>query len=448
MKILHIVHQFAPESTGGVESYVEDLSRSQQRAGLEVCLLSGSKVSWKKPGLEQNDVHGLEVHRLHRNDIFFDHYARTWNPIIEGVVDTLFKRLQPDLVHVHQWIRLTSNIVEIANHLDIPAVVTLHDVYTSCPRAFRVRPGEDACMRPLSVESCSDCVPRFGCEPPDEMAESINIYRDQFQAELSMARAVVVGVEATADLIHATTGFPRDRMQVLPLGYRRRFEGRPRPSPVPVDGEPFRFAYWGSIGRHKGVGVLLQAFRELMAADPTRPAVLHVLGAVDTPELEKELGELADGLPITFHGGFDHDQLLAVAPHMGIFPSTCIETFGFVLDECFEMGLPCIVSDKGALPIRVGGAGIVVPAGDPAALADAMDRVLSDPKSTDSLRGQIPDLPPSPELHEREIRRIYEAALTSPLPDGAKPVPGLRRLAFLIMQRENAHGLVSPDGPQ
>ena len=237
-------------------------------------------------------------------------------------------------------------------------------------------------------------------------------------------------------------------MQVLPLGYRRRFSGKPKPPPLPKKGEPFRFAYWGSIGRHKGVQVLVQAFKKLMDADPSPRAELHLLGGIDTPELEKELDEMANGLPIEFHGPFEHDRLLEINPHMGIFPSTCIETFGLVLDECFEMGLPCIVSDKGALPVRSGGAGLVVPAGDADSLASTMDRVLSDHQSTESLRAAIPDLPPTPEQHEEKIRKIYDAAVASPLPDGAKPVPGLRRLAYLIMQRENAHGLVSPDGPQ
>ena len=156
---------------------------------------------------------------------------------------------------------------------------------------------------------------------------------------------------------------------------------------------------------------------------------------------------MARGLPIEFHGAFDGDQLFAVAPHLGIFPSTCIETFGLVLDECFEMGLPCIVSDKGALPIRAGDAGLVVPAGDVEALANAMDRVLSDLGSLETLRAAIPELPPTPEQHQELLRLIYDAAVASPRPAGAEPIAGLRRLAFLNMQRENAHGLVSPSGP-
>ena len=36
-----------------------------------------------------------------------------------------------------------------------------------------------------------------------------------------------------------------------------------------------------------------------------------------------------------------------------------LETFGIVLDECCELGLPCIVSDRGALAVRAGDGGPV-----------------------------------------------------------------------------------------
>ena len=35
MKVLHVTHQYAPETTGGVESYVADLVAAQRAAGLE-----------------------------------------------------------------------------------------------------------------------------------------------------------------------------------------------------------------------------------------------------------------------------------------------------------------------------------------------------------------------------------------------------------------------------
>ncbi|MEE9127616.1 MAG: glycosyltransferase, partial [Planctomycetota bacterium] len=138
VKILHVGHGYLPESAGGVELYLRDLLAAQMEAGHDVALLSGSLQIWEKAGLEEAQVEGIRVFRLHRQDSFFDHYAHGFNLDAEKMIVDVLGREQPDVVHVHQWIRLTSNIVALAEAQDIPAVVTLHDVHTSCPRTFRV----------------------------------------------------------------------------------------------------------------------------------------------------------------------------------------------------------------------------------------------------------------------------------------------------------------------
>ncbi|PKL15118.1 MAG: hypothetical protein CVV49_21930 [Spirochaetae bacterium HGW-Spirochaetae-5] len=56
------------------------------------------------------------------------------------------------------------------------------------------------------------------------------------------------------------------------------------------------------------------------------------------------------------------------------------EGFGFPAGEAMACGVPVISSDGGALPEVVGDAGIVVPARDHTALADAIDTLLNDVK--------------------------------------------------------------------
>ena len=60
------------------------------------------------------------------------------------------------ILEAHPW--LSAGPLEIATRFGVPVVITLHDYYTSCPRAFRRRPGnaiEDySCRRVLSAESC------------------------------------------------------------------------------------------------------------------------------------------------------------------------------------------------------------------------------------------------------------------------------------------------------
>jgi glycosyltransferase involved in cell wall biosynthesis len=174
-----------------------------------------------------------------------------------------------------------------------------------------------------------------------------------------------------------------------------------------------------------------------------------VLGGFESPAFERQLRDAAEGLPVVFHGAFGPPQLRAARPHAGVFPSTCLETYGIVLDECFELGLPCIVSDLGAIGERAGGAGLHVPAGDAAALASAMLRLCDEDGLWQRLAAAVPGLPPSLDAHVQALAQIYEAALQRPAPPPfAPPVPLQRRLDLLLMQRESALAKLAPDGPE
>ena len=174
-------------------------------------------------------------------------------------------------------------------------------------------------------------------------------------------------------------------------------------------------------------------------------AELHLLGGISHPDYEAELKSLAEGLPVFFHGPFTAAQLHALRPHAGVFPSMCLETYGFVLDECFELGLPAITSDIGALAHRAGAGGMTARAGDPGFLADAMLRLMTEPGLRDRLCAHLPALSPSMAAHSSAIAAIYEEARTTPPPPPCAPeVPLARRIRFLMTQRDNALGHLLP----
>jgi glycosyltransferase involved in cell wall biosynthesis len=447
MDVLHVIHQFPPESCGGSESYAFDIAQRQRALGLDVQVLAGSKHWRPEVALVADVVDGLPVHRLHRDDLYFDHHAKMWHPEVEAMFAERLAAWRPALVHVHHWVRLTCNLVEVCARAGVPAVVTLHDYYTSCPRAFRRRADDAACRRPLGPEACSTCVPKHGYEPAAELDAGVQLFADHYRAELSMARAVLVAVGSTAALLAATTGVPLDRYEVLPLGYRPRWPGA-APLPGPGPGAPLRFAFWGGIGRHKGVDVLLRAFRACHAERPGR-AELHLLGGAESEAFEQELRLLADGLPVVWHGPFDASGLRAAAPHVGVFPSTCLETYGLVLDECFELGLPCVTSDLGALPERAAGAGLVAAAGDATALAAALRRFVDEPELWSTLANRRPRRSPSLEDHVDALLAVYDRARNDPAPAPFAPaVAAQRRVRFLQQQRESALGRAArPGGP-
>ena len=431
VKVLHITHGYFPECYGGIEVYLRTLLATQRNRGMNVQLLSGSMELRSECEIEVETVDGSEVHRLHRDDLYFDHYAHSYHPKASQLIRDLIVRVRPDVVHVHQWIRLSSDLVGIANHLGIPTVVTLHDVYTSCPRAFRVDRDHQPCARELSISNCAGCVPKFGHETQREVDEGISLFREQYQAELQTADRILVGMQVTADLISATTGLPLDRFTVQPLPYQLRFEGvQPRAEP----GSPFRFGYWGSLTHHKGSLVLTKAFRSLVSQSSI-PVELHLFGPVTTKELKASLDREADGLPVVFHGAFSAEDLTGAKLDAGVFPVLCFETFGLGLTECFELGLPSIVSDIGALGERVGDGGLKVPPGDIQALSAAMGMVAEDAQLRQRLVDGIGPLPPTPEEHAVELERIYSTVHAEPRRPTVVVSPE-RRATFLLLQRE------------
>lgn len=441
MKVLHVTNSYYPESPGGIEVYLEMCMAAQQAAGLEVCLLAGSPHLALECGLTEDEYHGVRVLRLQREDWFHDHYARSYHAGASRLIRELFTREQPDIVHVHQWIRLSSDIVAIAYSLGIATVVTLHDVYTSCPRAFRVHRDQQPCFRELSATSCRECVPRFGLEPPAELDAGIELFRDQYRSELEMADRVLVAMRVTADLLSATTGLPRERYQPHDLPYRPRFGEVQQPA-----SDPLRFGYWGSLTQHKGPQVLLAAMRQVVG-QTSLPVELHLFGPVAPEEFGEDLRRLAEGLPVTFHGAFEADALAAAGLHVGVFPVLCFEAFGLGLAECFELGLPAIVSDIGALAERVGEAGLRVPPGDVDALAKAMRTLAEDGDRRAALAGRIPSSSPTPPAHVEELIRIYRAVRDEPRRDPS-PIPPERRAGFLGMQRESLAAALRDAGGQ
>jgi glycosyltransferase involved in cell wall biosynthesis len=76
--------------------------------------------------------------------------------------------------------------------------------------------------------------------------------------------------------------------------------------------------------------------------------------------------------------------------HVAAFPSRAPESYGLVVDEALALGVPCLVSDRGALPERVGAAGRVLPPADPAAWTRALSELLDAPETLERWRAALP----------------------------------------------------------
>jgi glycosyltransferase involved in cell wall biosynthesis len=144
------------------------------------------------------------------------------------------------------------------------------------------------------------------------------------------------------------------------------------------------FAFQGRLVSTKGAEVLLEAAKQLRAEGLEFD--IRIIG--DGPErsrLETQAQSLGDC--IQFLGHVSDDRLEKVFADISavVVPSLAGEVFGLVVSENMLRGKLLIVSDIGALEEVVGTTGMVVPAGNVAALASCMRRVIEDPSLVLSL---------------------------------------------------------------
>jgi glycosyltransferase involved in cell wall biosynthesis len=204
---------------------------------------------------------------------------------------------------------------------------------------------------------------------------------------LALASAVIVNSQAVGRRFpRARAGLVRCIHNGVDLG---RFGPRP-PSPalraaleipegVPVVASVGRFVPW------KGYRVLLEAARLAGAALPDIHWLL-VGDGEERPELEAQARALGIGPRVRFTGWReDVPDLLALCDLFAL-PSFG-EHFGRVLVEAMAMGKAIVATEAGGVPEVVpdGACGLLVPAGDPRAMADAVLTLLPDPARRERL---------------------------------------------------------------
>ncbi len=143
----------------------------------------------------------------------------------------------------------------------------------------------------------------------------------------------------------------------------------PEKAPRRDDGHTIVFV--GFDFARKGGHVLLEALRLLRRRVPR--ARLVVAGA-PAPEHTPER--------VIFLGPVDTSELPALFAQATVFAMpTLQEPFGLAFLDAMACGLPCVGTRIEAIPeiVRDGETGLLVPPGDPAALAGALERLLVDP---------------------------------------------------------------------
>ena len=262
-----------------------------------------------------------------------------------------------DLVHSHTW------YANLAGHVaallyGIPHVVTAHSLEP---------------LRPWKAEQLGG-------------GYAVSSWCERVSVE-SAAAVIAVSAGMRADILACYPALDAGRVHVIRNGIDTRQYAPDHGTDVldryGIDPGRPSVAFVGRVTRQKGLPVLLRA-----AAGLDRAAQLVICaGQADTPELEAEVGELARELRASrdgvtwISGMLAKREVIQLLTHAALFACPSLyEPLGIVNLEAMACGTAVVGSRVGGIPevVADGRTGLLVPPGDPAALADAMNVLAAD----------------------------------------------------------------------
>jgi glycosyltransferase involved in cell wall biosynthesis len=355
---------------GGIEVLVRSLALELSERGHEVAI-----AAIAQEGLSDLELDGpLRVHRLRTSTQRMsrlytdpDRPAAPPFPDPEAVLSLrrVLDRERPDVVHAHDW--LVRSFLPLKRWSGARLAVSLHYYTLACARKDLMFHGQP-CEGPAPGKCLGCGVSHYGA------ARGIPVVLGHLVASAAERRAV----DAYLPVSHAVAlgnGLPGSG---LPFEVIPNFIADPPHDPSPaleeyttqLPAEPF-LLFVGDLGRYKGVGVLVDAWKEL---DQRPPLVLIGKAAPNEPlDLPPDATLLLD---------WPHEAVLEAhrRSFAVVVPSLWAEPFGMVVIEAMAAGRPVIASRIGGIPeiVQDGRSGLLAPAGDSHALRGAIAKLLDD----------------------------------------------------------------------
>lgn len=253
-------------------------------------------------------------------------------------------------LHVHNLVGFINEAADffrvVAEGLDAPLDVTIHDYQSFCPQIHLVGITRKYCGEP-KVNSCQSCVDKLGSRFGKPIVWG---WREQNRRLLESARQVFAPSEDTANRIRRQ--FPgvvpvmREHPH-LPTRSGVKEEGLYTP-PEPTPDFDRRIAVIGAIGVPKGSEVLHHAAVSLRIIDPGLEIV--VVGYTDRDEALLSIGN------VRVLGRYREESLIDILENLNVTamwsPSVTPETFSYTLSAALSLNLPVVAFDFGAVPER------------------------------------------------------------------------------------------------
>lgn len=361
MKICMISNLYPPFIMGGAEIVVENTANELVKRGHQVFVITSSQEN----KVTIDEIDGVNVYRIPNlnvstpynfsSNIFVTkvvyYILNLWSPRAYTKVSRILHDEMPNLVHVHNYKGISLSIFHAIKTIKIPVIFTAHDHFLICPYNSLLKRSGAICSNPKLVCKMYSNVQR-----------------------LFINRCVDVVISPSAFLINnlrRNNFFLTIPTYVIPLGIEKS------PHNNIKDYRNITLLFVGSLGKAKGVDILINAFKKI--SDPN----LH-LDIVGKGPMEQELRTLSySDNRITFHGFISPKEIdrFYQKANLVIVPSICYDNSPMVIYESFVNGTPVVGSKIGGIPelIKDGNNGYTFTPGDTDQLVLILKELITNP---------------------------------------------------------------------
>lgn len=416
MKILLTVHQFFPQYASGTEVLTYSVARELIVRGHDVRILTSYPTEREmkdEDRFDEYEFEGIPVYRFHHSytpmagqtsmlELSYD------NKLAASYFQWILGSFDPDLVHFFHLNRLGSGLIEHAVLAGVPAFMTPTDFWAVCHTSQLVLCDGQLCHGPSS--NSGNCVKHLVQMTQSGLARKVaerlpiaaaDLLVRFSQTDLLPSYPFKFELKAIGRRLGTNVGrMNKLRKIVAPNRFMIEMLTRHGVSPGLIiesaygidvvqagsalretPRQPLRIGFIGTLLKHKGCHVLINAFKLLQ---PGR-AILKIYGDMkNSPEYSSELRRLAGhNGAIEFCGVFPNAEISEVLADLDVLvvPSLWYENTPLVVYSSQDARCPVVASNFPGISefIRDEDNGLLFEAGNAAALATQLFRLVQEP---------------------------------------------------------------------
>lgn len=357
MKVCIINNLYPPYARGGAERVVQKTVESLSQAGHSVVVVTTTPKEE-----EITEEKNVKFYRFRPWNFFFyteAHHHNFFKRLLWHGVDIfhfssakkiakILKEEKPDVVHTHNCMGIGFLTARVVRKLGIPHIHTIHDVQLVEPSGIILKQKENSWRYRGVFTRLYVFLMRHLFGSPD-----IVISPSQFLLQF----------------YERWKFFPASHRIVLrnPVTLETNIEKR-------KNNTDFRFLYLGQIETHKGVLLLAELVKKMLAEKKVHFQIDFAGGGSQLDTLKHITQDCMD---IHVHGRVEYADLVSLFAEADItvVPSLCYENSPTVIFESFSYETPVLASNIEGIAelIREGENGITFPAGDEQKLQEKME---------------------------------------------------------------------------